>query len=337
VLSAAAEVSHRLVTFAFVDMAATLPKGRNLPASCATVAERTPVPGSVCRMKPTCLALGTLAFVAAGSAPLQDRYDAGVAAHLERSLDAASAAYDAVLVESPPRAPSADEWRAIERFAPRVFTTAGEPFELRDVAAIVHPETGVIAFHFFWDDDIDYPDDNDPSDHEVVWSIPSSDRTRLLGFRTYFHGRELAAGAPALGDAAAHGGRPAVYVQWGKHGAMPLGWERLTITAEDGETESTYYPIDRPITLEQYNHGTWRKLTVEGRRQRGNPIAARLNWPERFEGDWRAFSTFPKAIDVVPIIRRHRTALVTRWTNAALNRWLIRYNFKPKTEWPDLQ
>ncbi|MEP6917260.1 MAG: hypothetical protein ABJC89_16530 [Acidobacteriota bacterium] len=101
----------------------------------------------------------------------------------------------------------------------------------------------------------------------------------------------------AVADAAAHRGRPATLVQWGNHGSMPLGWERLSIVAEDGETESKYYPLDRPISLEEYNRGTWRKLTTEGRREPGHPIASRAGWPIMFAGDWNAFATFPVAID----------------------------------------
>lgn len=266
---------------------------------------------------------------------IAELYDAGVAAHLERSLDAASAAYDEVLRTDPPREPTAAEWSTIERFAPRVFTTKTEPFALTDVAAIVNPDTGVIAYHLIWDDDIDFPDDNDPSDHEVVWSMPSADRRTLARFVTYFHGRQLIADQAALEDAATHGGRPAVFVQWGKHGSMPLGWQRQRIVAEENETESAYYPVGRPITIEEYNRGTWRKLATEGRRAIDNPIAGRLGWPRRFEGTWDAFSTFPSAIDPRPMMRGRRTALVSRWNSATLNRWLIRYNFKPKTEWPD--
>jgi hypothetical protein len=276
-----------------------------------------------------------LVAVGAQMVPLQELHESGIAHHMERSLDAAAAAYDEVLRRDPPREPTSVEWTTVARFAPRVFVTRMEPFRLMDAAAIVHPSGDVIAYHLFWEDDIDYPDDNEPSDHEVVWCILSSDRTRLQAFRTYFHGRVLAGADEALRDAVLHGGRPAVMVQWGKHGSMPRGWERLSIAAEDGETESDYVKLDRPISLEEYNKGTWRKLTTAGRRARDNPIAARAGWPATFDGDWRAFAKFPTHIDPLPMIQQRRTALVSRWNAAALNRWLIRYNFRPKLEWPD--
>jgi hypothetical protein len=259
----------------------------------------------------------------------------GVAHHLERSLDAAAEGYDRALALDAPRDARADEWTLIERFAPRVFAQRDEPFELRDVAAVLHPDTGEIAYHLFWDDDIDFPDDNDPSDHEVVWVLPADDRRAIRRYATYFHGRTLVAGEPALADAAAHGGRPAVYVQWGKHGSMPRGWEAHRIVAERGETESKYYPVDTPITLLEYNRGTWKKLAGEGRRALGNPIAARLAWPARFSGSWDDFIQFTRRIDTTRHLRNGRLAVVSRWNSGPLNRWLIRYNFRPKTEWPD--
>ena len=112
----------------------------------------------------------------------------------------------------------------------RAVCTAGvrdqnRTFQLRDAAAIVHPDRRTIAYHLFWDDDIDFPDDNDPSDHEVVWCVISPDQRRLVAFYTYFHNRVLEAPPEALRDAAAHLGRPSVAVQWGKHGSMPVGWQ----------------------------------------------------------------------------------------------------------------
>ena len=47
----------------------------------------------------------------------------------------------------------------------------GVPLQLaiRDLVAIHHPVQPWIAYHLFWGDDIDFPEDNDPADHEIVW------------------------------------------------------------------------------------------------------------------------------------------------------------------------
>jgi hypothetical protein len=226
-------------------------------------------------------------------------HETGVAHHLERSLNEAAEAYDRALALRPPRDPHQSEWQRIVAFVPRVFAHRDEPFPLSDVAAILHPDTGVIAYHLFWEDDIDYPDDNDPSDHEVVWVLPSRDGGRLERAWTYFHGRILRAGPDAIREAQSHGGRAAVFVQWGKHGSMPRGWEEISIVAEKDETEAGHYRVDVPITLLEYNQGTWKKLASQGRRVLDNPIARRARWPERFTGTWQDFRQFTRPVDLM--------------------------------------
>ncbi len=92
----------------------------------------------------------------------------GVEFHNARRLDDASREYARAMSLDPPRAPTAAELTVIKRFAPRLHTTATEIFPLKDAAAVLHPTERLIAYHLFWEDDIDFPDDNDPCDHEVV-------------------------------------------------------------------------------------------------------------------------------------------------------------------------
>ena len=263
-----------------------------------------------------------------------EHHDRGIAAHLRRELDDASAEYETVLRLDPPADPTAQQRALVERLAPRVRTTASEPFELRDVAAVIHPDQRIVAFHLLWDDDIDYPDDNDPSDHEVVW-VRYTPEGRFDRLSTYFHGRILEGGDAARRDAAAHGGRPAVLVQWGKHGSMPVGWQQHQIEAHDTETEAEYYPTGTPITLERYNQGTFEKLRRVGARAADHPLARMHRWPQVFAGRWRDFSEFPRVIDTRNALRARGMMLVSRWNSAALNQRFLRYNFKPKQEWPD--
>jgi hypothetical protein len=108
-----------------------------------------------------------------------------------------------------------DEWRIVRRFAPRLYTTPTEFFQLKDFAAVLHPTHRQIAYHFFWEDDIDFPEDNDSCDHELIWVQYSSDRTAIEKLRTYFHGRILEGGEAALADARRNGLRPRVNVQSG--------------------------------------------------------------------------------------------------------------------------
>jgi len=258
----------------------------------------------------------------------------GVEFHLQRRLDEAAREYAQALALEPPRTPGAEDHAAILRFAPRVYTTPDEFFPLRDAAAVVHPAERLIAYHFFWEDDIDFPDDNDPCDHEVVWVQFSGDRQSIERFWTYFHGRILEGGQEALREAASHQMRPRVNVQWGKHGSMPLAWESMAIVGDAGDLERSYYAIGKPITLGEYNRGTWQKLRTEGRRLIDHPMARRLRWPDRFTGEWERFTDFSRSVDLVELIRSRRLTAVSRWNSAVINRQFLPYNFRPKTEWP---
>jgi hypothetical protein len=164
----------------------------------------------------------------------------GVAYHLRRCLDDASREYTRALELDPPRDLTDQEWQLARRFAPRVYVTASEFFPLKDFAVILHPTARLIAYHFFWEDDIDFPEDNDPCDHELMWVRYSPDRMSIEKIWTYFHGRILAGGEAALSDARRNRMRPRVNVQWGKHGSMPVGWEELKIIADSGDAENKY-------------------------------------------------------------------------------------------------
>ncbi len=264
----------------------------------------------------------------------ETHHQRGVEHHLRRCLDDASREYARALDLDPPRELKPDEWELVRRFAPRLYTTPTEFFPLKDFAAILHPTDRLIAYHLFWEDDIDFPEDNDPCDHEVVWIQYSSDRKSLEAVWTYFHGRLLKGGAAALNDARAHGFRPRINVQWGKHGSMPTGWEEMAITANVGDAERKYYPLNQTITLRQYNEGTHRKLSEEGRRLMDHPLGLRLGWPRKFAGRWEDFVNFSRLVEPLRLLDKTRMARVSRWNSATINQHFLTYNFRPKTEWP---
>jgi hypothetical protein len=258
----------------------------------------------------------------------------GVAYHLRRSLDDASKAYARALELDPPRELTKEEWTLARRFAPRPFVTPSEFLKLKDFALVLHPSERVIAYHFFWEDDIDFPEDNDPCDHELIWVQYSADRTSIEKIWTYFHGRILRGGEPAISDARRNNMRPRVNVQWGKHGSMPLGWEELKILGDRGDAESNYYPLNQPISLRLYNEGTFRKLSQDGRRLPDHPLGVRAGWPRKFSGTWNDFVDFSKLIDPLKWLDKNKMARVSRWNSATINQFFLPYNFRPKTEWP---
>ena len=290
----------------------------------------------------TLVAIGLAALSAAGqsrdSAPAADgaadHHRRGVDFHLQRRLDEASREYARALAIDPARDATGSELALVRRMAPRVFVTPTEFFSLKDAAAVLHPAERLIAYHLFWEDDIDFPEDNDPCDHEVVWVQYTADASSVERFWTYFHGRILDAGDAAVRDARAHGMRPRVNVQWGKHGSMPVEWEQMPITPDSGDSERNYYPVGRPITLSIYNRGTYQKLRSEGRRLPDHPIGRRLGWPARFDGAWEQFVAFSKPVSFLELLDERKMIRVSRWNSAVINQHFLPYNFRPKTEWP---
>lgn len=291
---------------------------------------------TLCACSPVVVLLlcGSLLYGRAQENTAEAHHRRGVEHHNRRCLDDASREYALALELDPPRDLTADEWQIVRRFAPRLFTTPTEFFPLKDFAVILHPTARQIAYHLFWEDDIDFPEDNDPADHELMWVQYSADGKSIEKFWTYFHGRIYAGGEDALSDARRHGQRPRVNVQWGKHGSMPLGWEEMKIIANAGDAEKKYYPINQPITLRQYNEGTWRKLSEDGRRLPGHPLGIRLGWPLKFKGGWSDFVSFTRPVDPLTMLDKKRLAKVTRWNSATINQHFLTYNFRPKTEWP---
>ncbi|PYV11351.1 MAG: hypothetical protein DMG07_19480, partial [Acidobacteria bacterium] len=252
--------------------------------------------------------------------------------HLARRLDEAAAHYARVLRLEPARLPDAAQRQAILRHAPRVFQVKSDPFGLLAAVAVHHPEEPLISYHFFWEDDIDFPADNDPSDHELVWVRYDPGTGKLRDFYTYFHGRILQS-PEAVREASAHGERPRVDVQWGKHGSLPEGWQQLALTPNLGDVERKYLEVGRAGTLRDYNFATYRKLHDEGREQASHPRTAA--WPVRFEGSWDDFIRFDREVPYRDRLLAGGALAVSRWNNAVLQQRSLAFNFRPKTEWPD--
>jgi hypothetical protein len=202
----------------------------------------------------------------------------------------------------------------MSRFAPRLATTRTEPFALKDAAAILHPSAPWIAYHLFWDDDIDFPDDNDPCDHEVIWVRLTADRKQVRDYYTYFHGKVVPASPAAVADANANGGRPRIAVQWGKHGSMPVA-------------------AGEPVIEEADNRRTYLRLSTKGRDSQESPLGRK--WPLKFQGTWQDYVDFAKPVEIRTWLDRSGYVAVSCLNNAVINRRFLTYNFAAKTEWPD--
>lgn len=280
------------------------------------------------------LLLSTVALRAVSQESAEAHHQRGVAFHDRRALDDASREYARTLALDPPRELTAAEWLLVQRFAPRLYTTPDEFFPLRDFAVIVHPSQRLIAYHLFWEDDIDFPEDNDPCDHELIWVQYAADQMTIEQVWAYFHGRILSGGEAALSDARRHGMRPRVNVQWGKHGSLLPGWEEMTILDLAGDAERKAAAPGQSVTLRQYNKETFHRLSRIGRRLPDHPIGVRLKWPRKFTGSWADFVNFSRLVDPLITLRTTRLARVSRWNSATINQHFLPYNFRPKTEWP---
>jgi len=250
-------------------------------------------------------------------------YRLGYTYHLMRRLTEASSEYEVVLRLDAPRLASEDDLKLANKYAPRLFVNPEEFFDLKDLVAVIHPEESIIAYNLFWDDDIDYPGNNDPSDHEVVWIEFDKNSGKVTGVYTYFH-RALLSTEEAISDANLHHQRARINVQWGEHGSLPLGWENL-------KPEVIYESIGKKLQIKNMPQ-RYQELG-KSIRSPGHPLAR--NWPKRFEGSYKDFVDFSKYVDSRKLLKKKEMVIVSIWPNAVINRYFLTYNYFPKRQWPD--
>lgn len=256
--------------------------------------------------------------------PTNARYEyrLGYSYHMMRRLKEASIRYENALKLDRPQLPSQNDIDLVIKYAPRLFIHQKEYFKLEDVVAVVHPEKTVIGYHLFWDDDIDYPEDNDPADHEVVWIEFDQKTGKVTGVYAYFH-RAIFSTVEAVREANLNNHRARINIQWGQHGSLPTGWEKLKPEA--------VYPITG-IKREIETMQTRYQQAIKGRRLPDHPIGK--DWPERFEGSYEDYTTYTKEIDIRPMLQKKKNIIISKWPNAVIDYYFLDYNFFPKIEWP---
>lgn len=121
------------------------------------------------------------------------------------------------LATQPFDAPSDSDASLARALAPVLYRQPDEWFRLVRVAAIVHPNRRIVGYHLLWQDDAHgaWIPLTIPTDEEIVW-VGYDDAGQPTDLWTYWHGVILH--TPWRGR-----GRPAVDVQWGKHGSLPRG------------------------------------------------------------------------------------------------------------------
>ena len=246
-------------------------------------------------------------------------YAQAVEFHRQRRLDEAASLYETTLKLEPPGPPTDEQVGLVRRFLPRVFVTPEEPFKLRDLIAIVHPDRKqrLIGYHLIWEDDIDFLTDNDPADHEVVWVKYSKDR-KVEAAWSFWHS-DILTTSRAAPDANANAGRVKINVQWGKHGSLLEGWEEKIGV----DTPVPDFPRFETLQFERLH---------KGRHDAQGHYADR--WPKRFEGDRDDFVRFSTEIDMVGKLDEHRMIVINRYANAVISQHFLPYNIRPKEDWP---
>jgi len=249
-------------------------------------------------------------------------YRLGYAYHLMRRLMEASSEYEIVLRLDPPQTPSEEFFKLSLKYAPRIFANPKEYFKLKDLVAVIHPIKPIIAYNLFWEDDIDYPGDNDPSDHEVVWIEFNKNKGEVTGVYTYFH-QAILSTEEAVRDTDLHDQRARINVQWGEHGSLPLGWEKL-------HAEAIFEKIGKRIKIKNMAQ-RYQELSKSIKNPH-HPLAK--DWPKKFIGSYKDSITFTKYIEIRRFLTKKKMVIISQWPNAVINRYFLNYNYFPKKQWP---
>ncbi|MBU1035602.1 MAG: tetratricopeptide repeat protein [bacterium] len=242
--------------------------------------------------------------------------------HLMRRLMEASSEYEIVLKLDPPQMATEENLKLVEKYTPRLYANPKEFFKLKDLVVVIHPEKPIIAYNLFWEDDIDYPGDNDPSDHEVVWIEFSQSKGEVTGVYTYFH-QAILSTEEAVKDANLHNQRARINAEWGGHGSLPLSWEKLHL-------EVIFEKIGKRIKIKDMAQ-RYQELS-KSIKNPNHPLAR--DWPKNFSGSYKDFINFSKYIELRRFLKKKKMVIISQWPNAVINQHFLNYNYFPKKQWP---
>jgi hypothetical protein len=238
--------------------------------------------------------------------------------HLDGHLRRAGEGYRKVLEMDPLHSLSDQEREWIEKFCPLLLINAKECFSLIDVVAVHHPSQPMIGYHLFWEDDYDFPDDNEPCDHEEIWVQYDPAKEEVKKVMSWFHARIIESEEAVL-EARNHGQRSIVRIEWGKHGSLLCGWEQI-------KDPITHTPLKRWL------RETYHQVKTGGRVP-DHPL--KRFWPRGFEGTFAEYIDFSVPLDPLKWLQKKPLLFKTEWVNAVLHSHALPYNFHPKMEWPD--
>jgi len=240
----------------------------------------------------------------------------GESYHAEGNLKLAGSYYQKAIAALSPE-PITQEMRgAVLRYAPLLHVTDNEFFPLKDVVAVHHPRKPIIAYHLFWEDDYDFPDDYEPCDHEQMWVAYDRGNEQVTGVWAFYHGSIITT-ARAARMANEMNGRAVIRVQWGKHGSIPAGGEHVRLL--------------KGTVLEDMR-SAYRQVAAGGRAS-NHPIKQR-SWPTAYQGTWQDFMSFPVTVDSRDLLEDRDYIICSQLSNAVIQQYFLTYNFAAKYGWP---
>jgi len=208
-------------------------------------------------------------------------------------------------------------------FAPRLYMHEDEPFEIIGIIPVFHPEKPIIAYHIFFEDDAPFPGIGEELDHEILWVEYDPVTLKVSDVATYWH-RTVLRTDTCLINAKASQQRPKVFIQWGQHGLLPLGWDKLTTVRPIGELWTHYKIVSGKI-----HH---------------NFIIRFIRWILRlqnvdseviFKGTYEEYCQFTKEVDVTDYVKNQEIIVDEYPDNELRSRIETRFGtFGRKKEWP---
>ena len=195
-------------------------------------------------------------------------------------------------------------------FAPRLYLHEDEPFEIIAIIPVFHPVKPIIAYHIFLEDDAVFAWGGKEIDHEIIWIEYDPITLKVSDVATYWH-RTVLRTDICLMDAKASQQRPKVFMQWGQHGILPLGWEKL-------QTARPFVEL-----LVHYN------LVTEFSRIR---TEKNIDSPVTFQGSYQEYLQFTRAVDAATYLKNQKIIVAEYPTEELKSQ--VKQTFPLKKEWP---
>lgn len=197
------------------------------------------------------------------------------------------------------------------RFAPRLYINPAEPYQIRDLIVLIHPQKPLIAYHLIWEEDSIGPGIGKEGDHEITWVEYDPISLKLVDVWAMWH-RGILHTTQSVIEAKSHNQRPRLSVQWGQHGMLPVGWDRLPTARPEAELR-LHFTIAKSVQLGQYT---------------GSKDISSL----KFQGNYSDYLTFSELVDSRQYI--HPEKVIVGIDSKRIVPRMLSYTIAAKQSWP---